>query len=135
MSSERIDFAAEGLLDGLEGAEREQRLALLERFSADGVPLEELRRSTANGTLMFVPADRVIAGEERYTLAQIAELSGVELDYLIAVRRAMGLPVAEADEAVYSDIELQAAGLIQAGREAGVSDAEALELVRVLGRA
>jgi len=135
MSSERIDFAAEGLLDGLEGAELEQRLALLERFSADGVPLEELRRSTANGTLMFVPADRVIAGEERYTLAQIAELSGVELDYLIAVRRAMGLPVAEADEAVYSDIELQAAGLIQAGREAGVSDAEALELVRVLGRA
>src|SRR5947208_1727378 len=133
--SERIDFDAEGLLDGLEGEEREERLALLERFSADGVPLEELRRATANGTLMFVPADRVIAGEERYTLAQIAELSGVQLDYLIAVRRAMGLPVAEAEEPVYSDIELQAAGLIQVGREAGVSDEETLELVRVLGRA
>ncbi len=135
MSAERIDFAAEGLLEGLEGEEREERLALLERFSADGVPLEELRRATANGTLMFVPADRVIAGEERYTLAQIAELSGVQLDFLIAVRRAMGLPVAEAEEPVYSDIELQAAGLIQVGREAGVSDEETLELVRVLGRA
>ena len=42
MSAERIDFAAEGLLDGLEGEEREERVALLERFSADGVPLEEL---------------------------------------------------------------------------------------------
>ena len=135
MSAERIDFAAEGLLDGLEGEEREERVALLERFSADGVPLEELRRRTADGTLMFVPADRVIAGEERYTLTQIAELSGVELDFLIAVRRAMGLPVAEAEEPVYSDIELQAAGLIQVGREAGVSDEETLELVRVLGRA
>ena len=135
MSAERIDFAAEGLLDGLEGEEREERVALLERFSADGVPLEELRRRTADGTLMFVPADRVIAGEERYTLTQIAELSGVELDFLIAVRRAMGLPVAEAEEPVYSDIELQAAGLILRGREAGVSDQETLELVRVLGRA
>ena len=135
MSAGRIDFAAEGLLDGLEAEEREERLALLERFSADGVPLEELRRRTADGTLMFVPADRVIAGEERYTLAQIAELSGVQLDFLIAVRRAMGLPVAEAEEPVYSDIELQAAGLIQLGREAGVSDEETLELVRVLGRA
>ena len=135
MSAERIDFAAEGLLDGLEGEEREERVALLERFSADGVPLEELRRRTADGTLMFVPADRVIAGEERYTLTQIAELSGVELDFLIAVRRAMGLPVAEAEEPVYSEIELQAAGLILRGREAGVSDQETLELVRVLGRA
>ncbi|TMK99756.1 MAG: adenylate/guanylate cyclase domain-containing protein [Actinobacteria bacterium] len=135
MSAERIDFAAEGLLDGLEGKEREERLSLLERFSADGVPLEELRRATANGTLMFVPADRVIAGEERYTLAQIAELSGVELDFLVAVRRAMGLPIADKEEPVYSDIELQAAGLIQVGREAGVSDEETLELVRVLGRA
>ena len=135
MSAERIDFGAEGLLEGLEGEEREERLALLERFSADGVPLEELRRATASGTLMFVPADRVIAGEERYTLAQIAELSGVQLDFLIAVRRAMGLPVAEAEEPVYSDIELQAAGLILLGREAGVSDEETLELVRVLGRA
>ena len=135
MSAGQINFAAEGLLDGLDGEEREERLALLERFSADGVPLEELRRRTADGTLMFVPADRIIAGEERYTLAQIAELSGVELDFLIAVRRAMGLPVAEAEEPVYSDIELQAAGLIQVGREAGVSDEETLELVRVLGRA
>jgi len=47
----------------------------------------------------------------------------------------MGLPVAEAEEPVYSDIELQAAGLILRGREAGVSDQETLELVRVLGRA
>src|SRR3989442_6393385 len=135
MSAGRIDLAAEGLLEGLEGEEGEERLALLERFSADGVPLEELRRATASGTLMFVPADRVIAGEVRHTLAQIGELSGVQLDFLIAVRRAIGLPVAEAEEHVYSDIELPAAGLIQVGREAGVSDEETLELVRVLGRA
>ena len=125
------------------GAAPERRLAdihaqldeLIGCYEPDAMALEELRRRTADGTLMFVPADRVIAGEERYTLAQIAELSGVELDFLIAVRRAMGLPVAEAEEPVYSDIELQAAGLIQVGREAGVSDEETLELVRVLGRA
>src|SRR5437764_990206 len=104
MSAERIDFAAEGLLGGLEGEEREERVALLERFSADGVPLEELRRRTADGTLMFVPADRVIAGEERYTLTQIAELSGVELDFLIAVRRAMRLPVSREVAVCFADL-------------------------------
>ncbi len=45
MSAERIDFAAEGLLDGVDGAQRTERLALLQQLADDGVPLAELRRS------------------------------------------------------------------------------------------
>jgi len=37
MSAERIDFAAEGLLDGLDGAQRTERLALLQQLADDGV--------------------------------------------------------------------------------------------------
>ena len=84
MAGEQIDFAAEGLLDGLEGEERAERLALLEHLAADGVPLAELRRATATGTLMFLPAERVIAGDERYTAAQVAQLSGVDAEFLVA---------------------------------------------------
>jgi adenylate cyclase len=132
--SEQIDFVAEGLLDGLEGHQREERLALLEALAADGVSLAELRRTTASGTIMFLPADRVIAGSERYTAAEVAAISGIDADFLVAVRRAMGLPVPDPDEAVYSEVELESTRMIHAGRAAGIADADLLSLLRVLGR-
>jgi len=76
MSAEPIDFAAEGLLDGLDGSQRTERIALLAQLVADGVPLSELRRSTEAGTIMYLPADRVIVSSERYTAGEIAKLSG-----------------------------------------------------------
>jgi adenylate cyclase len=134
MSAERIDFEAEGLLDGLEGSHRTERLALLEQLVADGVPLSELRRSTDAGTIMYLPADRVIVSSERYTASEIAKLSGVEEDFLIAARRAMGLPVPEPDEAVYTEAELESARTTHIARAAGIPDEELLDLMRVLGR-
>jgi adenylate cyclase len=134
MSSERIDFAAEGLLDGLEGEQREERLALLQQLAAENVPLSELRRATANGTVIFLPADRVIVGGERYTSVQVAQMSGIELDFLVTVRRAMGLPIPEPDEPVYTEADLEQTRMIHVGRAAGISDEDLLELMRVLGR-
>src|SRR5664280_1558733 len=134
MSAERIDFAAEGLLDGLDGAQRTERLALLQQLADDGVPLAELRRSTAAGSIVYLPADRVIVGSERYTSGEVAEMSGVEESFLIAARRAMGLPIPEQDDAVYTEAELQSARMTHVARDAGVSDDELLDLMRVLGR-
>ena len=134
MPAEQIDFEAEGLLDGLEGQQRGERLALLERLAAEGVPLAELRRTTASGTVIFLPADRVIVGPERYTAAEVAELSGVELGFLEAARRAMGLPIPEPDEAVYTEAELESAVRARIAREAGISDEDSLDLLRVLSR-
>jgi adenylate cyclase len=134
VNDEQIDFAAEGLLDGLVGAARADRLALLEQLAGEGVPLSELRRTTATGTIVLLPADRVVGGGERYTAAQVAERSGVELDFLVAARRAMGLPIPDADEPAYTEAEIEAAKRIVLGREAGISDEEILDLLRVLGR-
>jgi adenylate cyclase len=134
MPTEQIDFAAEGLLDGLEGQARAERLALLEQLAAEGVPLSELRRTTAAGTVIFLLADSVIAGTERYTAAEIAELSGADPDFLVAARRAMGLPIPEPGEAVYTEDELESARRIVIAREAGISDEDTLDLLRVLGR-
>ena len=134
MSAEPIDFAAEGLLDGLEGPQRAERLALLTQLVADGVPLSELRRSTTAGTIMYLPADRVIVGSERYTSGEVARLSNVEEGFLVAARRAMGLPIPEQDEAVYTEAELESARMIHVARDAGISDEEVLDLLRVLGR-
>jgi adenylate cyclase len=131
---QQIDFAAEGLLDGLEGQPRAERLALLEYLAADGVALSELRRATDNGTVVFLPADRVIVGHERYTAEQVSELAGVELEFMTRVRRAMGLPVPEPDEAAYTDTEVESARMVHVARSAGIDDEDIIELLRVLGR-
>jgi adenylate cyclase len=134
MATERIDFAAEGLLDGLQGKQREERLQLLEYLAAEGVELSELRRTTASGTVMFLPAERLISGEERYTAAEVAERSGIELEFLLALRRAMGLPIPDPHERVYTATDLQMAAMTTRGRALGLSDEEMLELDRTLGR-
>ena len=134
MGDAQIDFAAEGLLDGLDGPARADRVALLEQLAGEGIPLSELRRTTATGTIVLLPADRAIAGGERYTAEQVAERSGVDPDFLVAARRAMGLPIPEPNEAAYTEVELESAKRIVLGREAGISDDEILDLLRVRGR-
>jgi len=135
MPAEPIDFAAEGLLDGLEGERRAERLALLEHLAGEGVTLTELRRTTAAGTLLFLPADRIIDdGGERYTSAQVAELSGVDMEFLLQTRRAMGLPIPDPDEATYSQTELESTQMLNYARAAGISNEDILDLLRVLGR-
>jgi adenylate cyclase len=134
MPAAPIDFAAEGLLDGLQGDARAERLALLEQLAGEGVALSELRRTTASGTIIFMPADRVIVGNERYTAVEVAALTGVELEFLSHARRAMGLPVPEPDEPVYTEAEVESAARIVLAHEAGIADEDILELLRVLGR-
>ncbi len=40
---------------------------------------------------MFLPAERVVGGRTRYSALEIAERTGTELEFLNAMRRAMGL--------------------------------------------
>jgi adenylate cyclase len=134
MASEQIDFEAEGLLDGLEGEQRAERLALLEELAASGVSLSELRRSTAVGGVVLLGADGVIAGRKRYTATEVAELAGVDIGFLVEVRRAMGLPIPDVDEPVYTEMELESSRSIDVARAAGMSDEDILDLLRVLGR-
>lgn len=134
VSEEAIDFEQEGLLDGLTGAQRQERLALLRGLAGEGVPLSELRRHTAEGTILFLPAERVIGGPRRYTAAEIAELTGESVDFLLAARRAMGLPVPGPDERVYIDADLEATRMAAIFKAAGVSEQDSLEVLRILGR-
>ena len=135
MATEHIDFVAEGLLDGLEGEQRSERLALLEQLAADGVPLAELRRATAAGTLLFLPTDRMILGTQCYTAAAGRR----------AERGRARLPAAARDarwacrspsptKAAYTDADLESAKMLHVARDAGISDEDVLELLRVLGR-
>jgi adenylate cyclase len=131
---QHIDFAAEGLLDGLQDEQRAERLTLLEYLAGDGVSVAELRRATASGTLMFLPAERVIGGRARYTAAEVARRCEIEEEYLVAVSRAMGLPIPAEDEAIYTDSDLEVLQMTNLFRAAGITDEEMLDVLRALGR-
>jgi adenylate cyclase len=128
-----IDFAAEGLLDGLQGVNRAARLELLEQLAADGIALEELRAATRDGRLLFVAAERVVGAQPRYSMRQVGERVGVRPEFLMALRRAHGLPVPDVDAVVCSEGDLEAAATARRFLEAGVDEEQQLAVVRVLG--
>jgi adenylate cyclase len=133
----QIDFAAEGLLDDLEGGAREARLGLLEKLSAEGVSLAELRDAVASGHLTLLPVERAIAGDgPRYSAREIADRSGLGLELALAFRAALGIPYGDdLDERVGTEADLEAAMRTKAILEAGFSIEEMLRNARVVGMA
>src|SRR3954454_6289521 len=129
-----VDFAAEGLLDGLDGEARAARRELLERLEAEGATLEELRSAVADGLLVFLLAERLIDGPPRHTTRDVAREAGMPLAKLEAMRRAHGLPVPDPDAVALSDLDVEAIRTANAFRAAGVSDEQILRAIRVFGR-
>src|SRR3954452_7136123 len=129
-----VDFAAEGLLDGLDGEQRAARRELLARLEAQGATLEELRSAGAAGLLVFLLAERLIDGPPRHTTRDVAREAGMPLAKLEAMRRAQGLPVPDPDAVALSDLDVEAIRTANAFRAAGVSDEQILRAIRVFGR-
>lgn len=129
------DFEAEGLLAGLDGAEREARLRLLERLEHDGVELEELRAATSEGRLVLLPVERVLeGGSQRYTAAEVAQRSGIEPELLDRLWRALGIPLGAPDERIFVDADVEAAKRARALSGAGLGEEATLEIARVMSR-
>jgi adenylate cyclase len=128
------DFAAEGLLDGLEGEARSARLELLERLESEGVPLEELRNAVAAGRLALLPVEHAIAGDgARYTAREIAERSGLDLELLRRFRSALGVPYADPDERIATEADLEAALRTKAILDTGFPAEDVLRNARTIG--
>ncbi|MBS1886614.1 MAG: adenylate/guanylate cyclase domain-containing protein [Actinobacteria bacterium] len=131
-----IDFAAEGLVDDLEGEAREARLGLLRQLSDEGVPLAELREAVAAGHLTLLPVERAIAGDgERYSAREIAELSGVDLELLRRLRAALGVPYGDDDEKNAGEADLHAALRTRAIIDSGLPADALLQSARTVGMA
>jgi adenylate cyclase len=130
-----IDFAAEGLLDDLEGSAREARLGLLEQLCAEGVGLDELRDAVANGHLALLPVERAIAGDgPRYSARQVAEISGIDLELLRRFRAALGVPYGDdLDAPVANSADLDAAIRTKAIIDAGLPPEGLLQSARTIG--
>lgn len=128
-----MDFAAAGLLDGLEGKDREAREQLLERLAAEGFTLEELKDAVSEDRLALLPVERVLGG--RYTAQEIAEQTELPEAFLMRIRRLVGLPEAGPEDRVFGEEEIAAAQSIKMFMEAGITEGAIGEITRVLGEA
>jgi len=130
-----VDFEQEGLLEGLEGPARQARLELLEKLAEDGVPLDELRTATEERRLPLVPVERVLGGgSARYSAEEIAEKTGVDRAFLDPLWRSLGMALADPDEKIYAQADLEAAERVKSFLDLGMPEAGILEISRVASR-
>jgi adenylate cyclase len=128
-----IDFESEGLLDGAE--DREARLELLHTLEDEGFTLEELRDAAAHDRLALLPVDRVLAGDGKlYTQEEVAEDTGLSVDFLNEAARALGVPARDPGERVITEGELELSRNAKLLLDAGLSEEAFLELTSVMSR-
>jgi adenylate cyclase len=127
------DFDA--LLDGLDGRERDARRKLLEQLRDDGVPMEELERAVREDRLALLPVERLLGSERpKYSANDLAERAGVDVELLNRQWQALGFPLADPDEPVYTDADFEAAKRAKTFLDAGLPEEGLIEVARVVGR-
>ncbi len=89
-----MDYEQAGLLDGLEGSDREARVELLDRLKEDGASDQELIDAVREDRLSLLLVERRLGG--RHTANELAESTGVPAEVLVRMRRLAGLPTAGA---------------------------------------
>ena len=129
-----IDFEAEELLEGLDGEAREERKRLLDELEREGFSLDEMKEACAEGRLALLPLERELAPPgERFTFKEMAERAELDEDFLANLTRALGLPMPDDDEPIFTEHDVSAARTVGGFRAAGIDDEALLEVTRVLG--
>jgi adenylate cyclase len=127
----RVDFAAAGLLDGLEGDERAARERLLRRLVDEGYELDELKEAVDEDRLPLLLVERVLGG--RYTANELEERTALKAAQMLRIRRLLGLPEARPDDRVFGEEEIKAAESTKLFLDAGLGEEAIAEITRVLG--
>lgn len=99
------------------------------------MPLEAVRQAVAEHRLALLPAERALTGDERYTVREVAERTGVDSEYILRQRQGLGLPRPDVDERLLTDDDVDAVQRLQHIRDAGLSDEAMMEVSRAVGQA
>src|SRR4051794_24697582 len=128
-----MDFEAEGLLDGLDGEDREARKKLLEQLSDDGVSDEELKKAVEEQRLALLPVERALGAHRTLTAEETAEKAGVSVDFVHRHRRALGLPQNDDGDSAFSDEDVEALEDVRRFIDAGLDEDGIEDVTRVVG--
>ena len=128
-----MDFEAEGLLEGLEGEDREARVRLLEKLSDAGVSEEELRKAVDEQRLALLPVERALGADRSLSAEEAADKAGVPVDLLTRHRRALGLPISEDGSNSFSEDDVEAIKDLKRFLDAGLDEEGVLDATRVVG--
>jgi adenylate cyclase len=127
------DVDIEGLLDGLEGQARAERAELIQWLIDKGFTIEQIRAEVAP---MLLPAGRIVGNDGVYVSARrICEETGIDLEFLEAIQRALGLPRADDPDAlVHLRADSEAAARARTFIDMGLSREQVISVSRVLGQ-
>jgi adenylate cyclase len=129
--AEDFDIEASGLLDGLEGKARDERAELIPWLLEQGVTVEQIRNSYTPALLV---SRRILGDDGVYVSAREAsEKTGIDLDVLERIQRAMGLPtVDDPDAPVLLRADAQAASFAQKAIDLGIGPDHLVQITRAL---
>ena len=129
--AEDFDLEASGLLDGLEGEAREERAELIPWLLERGVTVEQIR----GGFMPALLASRRLLGDDGVYVSarETSEKTGIDLDLLQRLQRAMGLPrVDDPDAAVYLRADAEAAAYAKKSLDLGIEPDQVVQITRTL---
>jgi len=126
-----VDLEASGLLDGLDDKTRAERAELIPWLLERGVTVEQIRGAFAP---MLLASRRLLGDDGTYVSArETSERTGIDLDLLQRIQRAMGLPrVDNPDAAVYMRADAEAAAFAQKFIELGIEPDHLVQIARIL---
>jgi adenylate cyclase len=124
----------EGLLDGLDGAERAARLTLIQRLLGDGCTPVELRAANDAGRLALLPVERLLAKRRRHSIRDGMRAAAMSEEFAVRNHRTLGLPLPDLDEPVYDDEQLENLKVLMTMLEAGLPEDDVHLLGRILGQ-
>jgi adenylate cyclase len=129
--AEDFDVEASGLLDGLEGKARDERAELIPWLLERGITVEQIR---AGFTPALLAARRLLGDDGIYVSArQTSEKTGIDLELLERLQRAMGLPrVDDPDAAVYLRADAEAAAYAKKSLDLGIEPDQVVQITRTL---
>jgi adenylate cyclase len=115
---------------------RAQALARVRSLLLDlGAPDTEIDNAIADDTVDLLMVDRMLVpAERRMTPGQVAERTGIPLDFIRRIWRALGFLDAGDDDLSFTEMDIEALHLFQGMMAMGLVDVESgLQMARVIG--
>lgn len=131
MASE-ADFDALGLLDGLEGDARRERVDLIEWLLDRGFAMDRILGAV--GAPLNLPGNRAMGDDGEYASArEICQANGIDLDYLQRIHCAIGLPrIEDPDARNLLRVDGEAAAQARVTLDLGIDPDDAIAVLRVM---